>query len=382
MKKQTSFISVVMPCLNEEKTVGICVKKALQGIKSSGFKGEVVVADNGSIDKSVNIATKAGARVVREKIKGYGSAYLAGIKAAKGDWIVIGDSDDTYNFRQIPKLITPLKNGADLVLGSRLKGQLESGSMPWLNRNLGTPLLNLFIRIFYNIKISDSQSGMRAFSKKTYCRLNLQTTGMEFASEMLIRAAQEGMSIDEVPISYSRRIAPTKLSRFKDAWRHIRFMLLFAPTQLFLIPGAVFMGIGLLGLFLIALAPINIFGRILDIHSLILASMLTLLGYQIIMLGIYAKTFGWTTGFVKGGLVINTTLKFYNLERGLATGFIISVVGLLIGVVSFIGWARAGFGQLQAIRPAVVAMTLFVLGIQIVFSSFFLSVLGIKQKKK
>lgn len=380
MLSQKPLVSIVMPCLNEEKTVGICVGRAKVGLKKAGLDGEIIVCDNGSHDNSVKIAKKAGAKVVFESIRGYGSAYLTGIKAAEGDWIVIGDSDGTYNFEEIPKLLFPLKKGYDLNIGSRLKGKLQKDSMPILNRYLGTPLLNFFLRLFYRLSLSDSQSGMRAFTQRAFRKMRLKTLGMEFASEMLVRASQEGLKITEVPISYSKRISPSKLSRFRDAWRHLRFMLLFAPTYLFLIPGAIFMTIGLTSLLLLVRGPVWFLARAFDFHSMILASMSTLLGYQVIMLGIYAKVYAWREGFNKNSLIITTTLRYFQLEKGVILGFIISLSGFAVGFLTFIRWAQQDFGALWAIRPAILSMTLLVLGIQIVFSSFFLSILGIERR--
>jgi len=380
MVQEKYFVSIVMPCLNEEKTVGICVKKAKEGLKKAGFKGEVVVCDNGSSDNSIKMAKKAGARVVIESRRGYGSAYLAGIKAAKGEWLVIGDSDGTYDFGDIPKLIKPLNSGFDLVIGSRLKGRIKKGAMPLLNRFLGTPVLNFFLRLFYQIKVSDSQSGLRAFSRSAFEQLKLKTLGMEFASEMLVRASCEGLKISEVPISYFPRITPSKLSRFRDAWRHLRFMLLFAPTWLFLIPGGLLLGFGLAGELLIFAGQFWLFGHGLDIHSMVLASLMVLLGYQITMLGVYAKVFSYVIGLEKGGSIITTTLRYFKLEKGILVGFLILSVGLIIGLIYFINWAKQGFGYLWAIKPAIFSMTLLVLGIQIIFSSFFLSILGIERK--
>lgn len=377
------LISVVMPCLNEEKTVGLCVKRARQGLKKlekKGYLGEVIVGDNGSTDLSAKEAKNAGAKVVFELKKGYGSAYLRGIMEAQGKFVIIGDSDGTYDFRQILRFLPPLEAGYDLVIGSRLKGKIKKGAMPFLNRFLGTPILNLFLRLFYNLKLSDSQSGMRAFTKKAFFKMKLKSLGMEFASEMLIAAARENLKMAEVPISYSKRKSSSKLSRFRDAWRHLRFMLLFAPTYLFLLPGAILTGLGLLGVLALSQGVIFLFGRGLDVHSMILSSMLTLLGYQIVMLGIYAKVYSWRAGFEKGSWTVLTTLKFFNLERGIALGGLIALLGFLIGAITFFSWAKQGFGPLWAIRPAILSMTLFVLGIQIIFSSFFLSILGIEKR--
>lgn len=380
MQNQKPFISVVLPCLNEGKTVGACVTQAKEGLKKAGVKGEVIVCDNGSTDNSVKEAQKAGAKVIFEPQRGYGCASLTGIKAAAGDWIVTADSDGTYNLGEISQLLGPLKNGADLVIGSRIAGKILPGSMPFLHRYLGTPLLNFFLRLFYHLYLSDTQSGMRAFTKEAFRRMRLKTLGMEFASEMLVRASQEGLKITEVPISYSKRISPSKLSRFRDAWRHLRFMLLFAPTYLFLAPGAIFMSIGFIGLLALTWRPVWFLGRAFDFHSMILASLLTLLGYQIIMLGIYAKVFSWTQGFSKNSFIINHTLRYFRLEGGILLGSLISLVGLTIGFLTFIRWAQQGFGALWAIRPAILSMTFLVLGIQIIFSSFFLSILGIEKR--
>lgn len=379
MQKLRPSVSVIMPCFNEEKTVGFCVKEAKKGLKKAGFKGEVVVCDNGSTDSSVKEAKKAGAKVVLERTIGYGSACLTGIKFAEGEWLVLGDSDGTYHFLEISRLIALLEKGFDLVIGSRFKGKIASGAMPFLNRCLGIPFLNFFLRLFYHLKISDSQSGMRALTKKTFKKLRLKTLGMEFASEMLIRAGQENLKIAEVPINYAKRLSPSKLSRFRDAWRHLRFMLLFAPTYLFLIPGLFLMSFGTFGLVALSRGPFFFLGRGFDFHSMILASLLTLLGYQIIMLGIYARVYSWVEGFVKDTFII-TTLRYFQLEKGIALGAAISSIGFLIGLVTFLNWAKQGFGALWAIRPAILSMTLVVLGIQIVFSSFFLSILGIEKK--
>jgi len=373
--------SVIMPCLNEEKTVGFCVRRALAGLKKAGVKGEVIVVDNGSTDRSVKLAEKAGARVVLETKKGYGQALIKGIKSAKGDWLVLGDSDGTYDFSGLKKFFRALEAGADLVLGSRLQGKIKKGAMPFLNRFLGTPTLNLFLRLFYGIKVSDSQTGMRALTKKAAKKLKLRCRGMEFASEMLVRAAQEGLKIKEVPISYFPRKAPSKLSRFRDAWRHIRFMLLFAPTWLFLIPGGILFVLGGLGLLLLLRGPIFLFGRGFDFHTMIFASMLVLLGYQIIMLGVFAKVFSWIEGFSSQSLFLPIIFRYFQLEKGILLGVIISLVGLLVGGVTFFNWAKQGFGPLWAIRPAIFSMTLVILGLEIIFSSFFLSVLGIEREK-
>ncbi|MGB9911611.1 MAG: glycosyltransferase family 2 protein [Microgenomates group bacterium] len=378
MKKMTNFfVSVIMPCLNEEKTVGGCVKKAFLGLKKAKVKGEVIVVDNGSEDSSPQKAEKAGAKVILETKKGYGQALLTGLKSAKGEILVFADSDGTYDFREIPKLIAPLTHGYDLVLGSRLKGKIKKGAMPFLNRFFGTPTLNLFLRLFYGLKVSDSQTGMRALTKKAFKKMRLFCLGMEFASEMLIRASQEKLKIKEVPIVYYPRQTPSKLSRFRDAWRHIRFMLLFAPTWLFLFPGMILMVVGGLGVLSLLRGPVFLFGRGFDFHTMIFASMLVLVGYQVIMLGIFAKVFSWTEGLAKDSLLTPIVFRYFRLEKGLLLGVLILLIGLLVGGITFFNWAKQGFGELWAIRPTIFSMMLIVLGIQIIFSSFFLSILGV-----
>lgn len=376
----SDFVSVVLPCLNEEKTVGLCVKRALTALRKEKLKGEVIVSDNGSSDDSIKLAKKAGARIIKETRRGYGSAYLAGIKAANGKFIVIGDSDGTYDFSEIYKLLRYLNKGFDMVIGSRLKGNPKKGSMPFLNRYFGTPILNFFLRFFYHVKVSDSQSGMRAFSKKAFNRLKLKTLGMEFASEMLVRAGQEKLKIAEVPISYFQRIAPTKLSRFRDAWRHIRFMLLFAPTYLFLIPGGLLMVLGVVGVFGLQKGTIVFLNHGFGVHAMILSSMLVTLGYQLVMLGIYAKVFGWLQGLGAAGWTVSTFLRFFTLEKSIILGLVLFFAGIVLSLFFIIPWIERGFGQLEAEGPLILSLTLVVLGIQVIFSSFFLSIMGTERR--
>ncbi len=234
----TIEVSVVMPCLNEQQTIGSCIEKAKRTMKSLGIRGEVVVADNGSTDNSVSIAENLGARVVHQPIRGYGAAYQAGIEATRGNYIIIGDSDDTYDFTDLERFLTPLRNGHDLVMGSRFKGEILPGAMPWSHRYIGNPILSGILRWVFHTSISDAHCGMRAFTRQAYDKMQLQTTGMEFASEMVVKAAQAGLKISETPITYYPRLGESKLNSFRDAWRHLRFMLLFSPTHLFALPGA------------------------------------------------------------------------------------------------------------------------------------------------
>jgi glycosyltransferase involved in cell wall biosynthesis len=372
-------VTVVLPCLNEEETIASCIKTAFKGLKKVGLKGEVLVVDNDSFDNSFKRAKKAGARVIKIKKRGYGSACFAGIKNAKGEVVVLGDSDATYNFLETEKLLKKLKRNY-LVLGSRLKGRIRPGAMPFLHRFLGTPLLNLFLRLFYNVKVSDSQSGFRAFLKKDVEKLKLKSLGMEFASEMLVRAGQKGFKLAEVPVSYNVRKTPSKLSPLKDGWRHLRFLLLFAPTYLFLIPGGFLFLLGMMGMMFLSWQRVFLFGHGFDIHSLLASSFLTLLGFQIIMLGFYAKVYSWLEGFTPKGRVLTSLFKIFKLEKGILVGVFLCLIGFLVAFFYLIPWVKKGFGELQAIRPTIFAMTFIILGVQIIFSSFFLSILGMEKK--
>jgi len=260
-RNQVPEISVVMPCLNEEETLGECIKKASQSMNEHGLSGEIVVCDNGSTDRSAEIGHREGARVVEEKIKGYGSAYHCGIGAARGKYIIMGDADDTYDFREINRFIEPLRNGYDLVMGSRLKGTILKGAMPWLHRYIGNPFLSWFLNLLFHTGVSDSHCGMRAFTREAYDKMDLKTTGMEYASEMVINSSKAGLKITEVPITYYPRGGESKLNSFSDGWRHLRFMLLYSPNHLFLVPGMFLLLAGLLLLLVLLPGPLTILYR-------------------------------------------------------------------------------------------------------------------------
>ncbi len=374
------LLTVVMPCLNEQETIGVCIRKAKEAIKALGIEAEIVVADNGSTDNSVEISQSLGARVVHEPQKGYGSAYRTGIEAARGQYIVIGDSDDSYDFRDMGRFIEPLKHGADFVMGTRLKGEISKGAMPWLHRYVGNPLLTGLLNLMYHSGFSDAHCGMRAFTKKAYRKMNLQTTGMEFASEMVIRAAQLGLKTVEIPITLYRdgRSRPPHLRSFRDGWRHLRFMLLHSPTHLFLWPGFTLFFTGLFVLLALLPGPVAIAYRTVDLHVMILGSLFAILGFQIINIGIFARIYAVTHGFVPQNKKLTKAFKLFNLERGLAIGAIVFFLGLSTNLYILIKWIDGGFGPLNLIRPALVASTLIIIGAQIIFSSFFLSILGIE----
>lgn len=379
VKNKNILVSVVMPCLNEEETLGTCIQKAQDTLKELGIQGEIVVADNGSTDASVAIAERLGARVVHQPLRGYGAAYLAGIAASEGQYIVMGDSDDTYDFTDLERFITPLRDGCDFVIGNRLKGEILPGAMPKLHRYLGNPVLTGILNMLFRSGVSDAHCGMRSFTREAYQQMELQTTGMEFASEMVIKAIKTDMKIKEIPITYYPRKGESKLNSFRDGWRHLRFMLMLSPTYLFLIPGILLFLMGLMGTVALLPGPLHIGSRAYDIHVMVLACLLCLLGYQVLLLGLSARTLSVTRGFSSSDPLIQFVYRHFTLEKGLLLGCVIFGVGFLIDGWIAYGWVKSGFGELQKVRPALFALLLMVLGTQTVFSAFFLSMLGISR---
>ena len=381
VKNKNILVSVVMPCLNEEETLGTCIQKAQNTLEKLGIQGEVVVADNGSTDASVEIAERLGARVVHQPLRGYGAAYLAGIAAAEGQYIVIGDSDDTYDFTDLERFITPLRDGCDFVIGNRLKGEILPGAMPKLHRYLGNPVLTGILNVLFRSGVSDAHCGMRSFTREAYQQMELQTTGMEFASEMVIKAIKTDLKIKEIPITYYPRKGESKLNSFRDGWRHLRFMLMLSPTYLFLIPGILLFMLGLIGTVALLPGPLQIGSRAYDIHVMVLACLLCLLGYQVLLLGLSARSLSVTRGFSSSDLLIQCVYRHFTLERGLLLGCVIFAVGFLIDGWIAYGWVKSGFGELQKVRPALFALLLMILGTQTIFSAFFVSMLGIPTEK-
>jgi glycosyltransferase involved in cell wall biosynthesis len=373
------IVSVVLPTLNEESTVAICVKKAFKALKKAKIRGEVIVVDNGSTDNSAKVAKAAGAKVVSQPQKGYGNALMKGFKTSVGQYILMADADNTYDLAKINQLIKPLQQGYDLVIGSRFKGKMAPGSMPWSHRYIGNPILSALLRLFFGAKISDAHCGMRAFSRSAFKKMKLRTTGMEFASEMIIRAVKSNLKITEVPVGYHLRAGKSKLHSIPDAWRHLRFMLLYSPTYLFLIPGIILFSFGLVSLILVLPGPFFVLGHGFDIHFMIGASLLTITGFQIINVGMFAKVYAFTSGLEEESRSVEILLRFFNLEKGLFLSGLAFLVGFLTNAYIFLSWAESGFGTLDAIRPAILALTLMVIGLQGIFSSFFFSILGIKK---
>jgi len=376
-------VSVVIPCLDEANSVGICVLKAMEAFGAAGLRGEVVVADNGSTDGSIEIAEKLGARVVRVEQRGYGSALRAGIAAARGAFIVMGDADDSYDFSEVPRFVEKWRQGNDVVMGNRFRGEIKPGAMPWHHKYVGNPALSSLLNLFFRTGIGDSHCGMRGFTRAVYERMDLRSTGMEFASEFVIKATQLGAKMAEIPVTLwpDKRGRPPHLRSFRDGWRHLRFMLLYAPNWLFVLPGAAFVLLGLFLVFWLLPGPRTVAPQVtLDVHTMIFGVIFTLLGAQILSIGAFAKVFSYAERFDRSGTVsLKRVLKRVTLESGLLLGGVLFFAGLAGCAWVTWQWVASGFGPLAQIRQVLFwAMWLF-LGLQIIFASFFLSMLGISR---
>jgi glycosyltransferase involved in cell wall biosynthesis len=372
------LVSVVIPCLDEAQTIAGCVRAAREALAAAGLEGEVIVADNGSTDGSADLAAEAGALVIHERRRGYGSAYQAGFGVARGEYVVMADADLTYDFGEIPRFVDRLEAGADLVMGDRRDG-IERGAMPWHHRYIGNPVLTAVLNLFFRTGVRDAHCGMRGFRRELLSRLDLRTLGMEFASEMVIRAAKEGLRIEELPIRYHPRGGESKLESFRDGWRHLRFLLVHSPTHLFVIPGAAMALAGALVLITVLL-ELNVFGREWYLHSAIAGSLLTVVGTQVIALGLCAHAYGTYFMGEKDEWFDRMRARF-RLEHGLMLGGAIALAGFAIGAVIAAMWVDRGFGGLSEEKLAVLAATLVIAGIQIFFSSFLLSILGLRRRR-
>ena len=371
------LVSVVIPCLNEEENIEACVRAALEAMEEGGITGEVVVADNASEDNSAELARAAGARVVHEPRRGYGSAYLAGFAAARGRYIVMGDADLTYDFREIPRFVEKLDDGAELVMGDRMDN-IHPGAMPWLHRYVGNPVLTGILNVFFRTGVNDAHCGMRALRRDVLPRLDLRTVGMEFASEMVIRASKEKLDIRQFPIEYHPRGGESKLSSFRDGWRHLRFLLVHSPTHLFMLPGLMMAVLGALVIALVV-ARLDVFGRAWDIHTMIAGALLVIVGTQVLALGLAAHAYG-TYFMGDRDPWFDRMRSRFRLEHGLLLGGAVTVAGLVVAAVIVGIWVDRGFGQLSEERLAVLSVTLLIVGIQIFFSSFLLSILGLRRR--
>ncbi len=390
LKRQTEAIevSVVIPCLNEEDTLARCIEKARQACREHSIAGEIVVADNGSTDLSRAIAERHGARVVMIKEPGYGSALMGGIAAASGQFVIIGDADDSYDFLELPKIVEKLREGFDLVQGCRLPaggGSIRPGAMPFLHRWIGNPFFSLLVRKWFRAPINDVYCGLRGFTKAMYERLDQRCTGMEFATEMIIKASLCGEKIAEVPITLypdKRTSHAPHLKTFRDGWRTFRYFLMCSPRWLFLVPGGVFIAFGLLG-YLVAMPGLRIGHSTFDAHTLLFASLAILCGYQCILFAIFAKTFASTEGFLPPDRHLERFFEVVNLEKGLVVAALAVLAGGSLLLVAVWQWWLTGFGHLdyaRTMRFVVPGATLVALGFQTVFSSFFVSLLGMRRK--
>ena len=381
-------VSVVIPCLNEQETLANCIEKARRALRECNIAGEIVVADNDSTDLSRTIAERAGARVIMVREPGYGSALMGGIAAAGGRFIVIGDADESYDFLEIPKIVEKLREGFDLVQGCRLPaggGSIRPGAMPFLHRWIGNPFFSFLVRKWFHAPINDVYCGLRGFTKAMYERLDQRCTGMEFATEMIIKASLRGEKIAEVPITLypdKRTSHAPHLKTFRDGWRTFRYFLMCSPRWLFLVPSGVFITFGLLG-YLVAMPGLSIGHSTFDAHTLLFASLAILCGYQWILFAIFAKTFAVTEGFLPPDRQLERFFEVVNLEKGLIVAALAVLAGGILLVTAVRQWWLTGFGHLdyaRTMRLVVPGATLVALGFQTVFSSFFVSILGMRRK--
>ena len=371
-----------MPCLNEVETLAACIADTREAISKGGYTAEIIVADNGSTDGSQLVARELGAKVVDVQRKGYGSALIGGIDAAQGRFVVMGDADASYDFGAIAPLITKLREGYDLVLGNRFLGGIEPGAMPWSHRWLGNPILSTINKMFFHARVGDTHCGLRAFTKDAYEKMHLRATGMEFASEMVIKASLKGMRITEVPVVLrpDGRSRPPHLRTWRDGWRHLRFMLVFSPRWLFLYPGLALLVVGLGLSVLLVAGPLRIGGVRLDIHTMLVAGFLALLGYQLVLFAVFTKMFAIREGFHPPHPALQTLLRYVTLEVGLLAGALMVLGGLAALVLAVTSWQSVGFGNLNpstTMREVIPAVVLLSLGTQTIFASFFISILSI-----
>jgi hypothetical protein len=380
-------LTIVMPCLNEAETLARCLEKARTGLAGAGVRGEIIVADNGSTDGSQAIAQAHGARLVPVAAKGYGSALRGGIEAAQGRWIIMGDADDSYDFSRLEGFVQKFREGYELVMGCRMPrggGTVMPGAMPWKNRWLGNPVLSFIGRLFFTCPAQDFHCGLRGFTKAAYEKMELKTTGMEFASEMVIKATFKSLRITEVPVTLhpDGRSRPPHLKPWRDGWRHLRFMLIYSPRWLFLVPGLLLSAVGLLaGTALAVRGRIALGGVQLDVGTLAVASMAVIIGGQLVAFAFFTKVFAVAEGLLPENPGFTRLFQFFTLEKGIVLGLGVLGAGLALLVRAAWIWRQADYGLLNYadnLHRLIPAVTLVVLGVQVIFSSFFMSVLGLK----
>ena len=384
-------LTILMPCLNEAETLARCIEKAKTGLQKSGVRGEILVADNGSTDGSQAIAEKLGTRVAAIPEKGYGSALIGGTRAAYGKWILMGDADDSYDFSEADRFVEKFQEGYELVMGCRLPsggGTILPGAMPWKNRWVGNPILSFIGRLFFKCPAHDFHCGLRGYTKESFEAMDLQTTGMEFASEMVIKATLRKLKITEVPVTLSKdgRSRPPHLKPWRDGWRHLRFMLLFSPRWLFLVPGIVLFVIGASMSAALCLQDLQIGAVTLNVGTLAVSCMVAIVGFQLVAFAFFTKVFAIAEGLLPDDPKLTGILKFFTLEKGILASLGVFLVGIILLARAVWLWGQVHFGQLPSmeenLRHLIPAATLVVLGIQGIFSSFFMSALGLKTKTR
>jgi glycosyltransferase involved in cell wall biosynthesis len=379
-------LSIVIPCLNEAETIARCVESSRRGLQRAGVRGEIIVADNGSTDGSQAIAEKLGARVVTVQGKGYGSALRGGILSASGRWILMGDADDSYDFSEADRFVKKFQEGFELVMGCRLPvggGTILPGAMPWKNRWLGNPVLSFIGRLFFKCPAHDFHCGLRGFTKAAFEKMDLQTTGMEFASEMVIKSTFKRLKIAEVPTTLrpDGRSRPPHLKPWRDGWRHLRFMLLFSPRWLFLVPGIFLSLLGIILGVALSVQNLDVGGISLNVGTLMMACMAVVVGFQLVAFAFFTKVFAIAEGLLPDDPQFSRAFKFFNLEKGILAGLAVLLAGIILFLRAVWIWRLNHYGALdyeQNLRRLIPAATLIVLGVQAVFSSFFMSALGLK----
>jgi glycosyltransferase involved in cell wall biosynthesis len=380
-------VSIVIPCLNESETIKECVMEAFQAIHETGFPGEVIVADNGSTDNSVDIARKAGARIVQILSKGYGHALQGGILAAQGKYVLMGDADGSYNFRELPNFLNKLAEGYDLVIGCRFPkcgGRIEAGAMPWKHRWIGNPILSALGKLFFSSQVDDFHCGLRAFRRESVLSLGLKTHGMEFASEMVVKASLKNLRITQVPITLRKdgRSGPPHLRSWRDGWRHLRFMLLYSPLWLFIFPGCFLTVFGLIGFIILISAPVKVGFITFDLNSLLVVSTAMVVGFQVLGLGIFIKAYAVNSGLLPGKNFWLQVVKGRPVEWGICIGLLFALAGAGVLFQEVLTWKSVGFGALSyqsSLRAVITAVTGIGLGIQTMVYGFALAIIGLER---
>ena len=376
-------LTILMPCLNEAETLEVCIKKAKTFLEKSGVCGEILIADNGSTDGSVEIAERCGARVEHVPVKGYGAALIGGCKAAKGKYVIMGDADDSYDFLNLMPFVEKLREGYELVMGNRFKGGIAKGAMPPLHRYIGNPVLSFIGRLFFPSAIGDFHCGLRGYEREAMQKLDLQTTGMEYASEMVVKATMYELKMAEVPTTLSpdgRSRAP-HLRSFRDGWRHLKFLLLHSPNWLFLYPGMVFSVLGFIVTAMLMFGPVQIGSVTFDIHTMLYGSAMVMIGMNMIFFALFTRIYAIRTHFIPTKEPVSTKLAKITTEKGAVLGLILTLLGMIMTIAAFVVWKDTSFGNLnpqEMMRMTIPALTLMVVGIEMIFASFFIGILNIR----